>query len=110
MIAVEKDFSLKHLNTFGIDASAKFYAQIRNADELRELLSKSEFQETRKMILGGGSNILFTQYFPGLIIHNMIKGIEEKQLDENKVLLKIGAWGSLGRNRKLCRKKGFRRY
>ncbi|MEO7265834.1 MAG: UDP-N-acetylmuramate dehydrogenase [Ferruginibacter sp.] len=83
--------SLKPFNTFGINAFAKYFAEFNNAESLGELLS-SEIATTEKLfILGGGSNILFTKNFDGLVLKNDIKGILKIDEDESHVYIKAGA-------------------
>jgi UDP-N-acetylmuramate dehydrogenase len=72
----EKDFSLKPYNTFGIDARARHFARFDSVQELQELLQRPEVKEEPKLILGGGSNLLFTKDFEGIVLLNGIKGME----------------------------------
>jgi UDP-N-acetylmuramate dehydrogenase len=74
--------SLKELNTFGIEASARHYAEFNSLDDIKEILSNTRFNGTRKMILGGGSNLLFTKDFDGLVLKNNIKGIDLVNQDD----------------------------
>lgn len=87
----KKNFSLKPYNTFAIDANAEYFLSVRSVDELHSVLRDTSWTFTPKLILGEGSNILLTQDFKGLVIHNQIGGIE--RLDESKdaIYLKIGA-------------------
>ncbi len=79
---VHENRSLKPLNTFGLDYVAKFYIEINSIAALHAILDDKEFQSKPRLILGEGSNILLTQDFNGLVIHNKIKGI--KIINENK--------------------------
>lgn len=90
-IMIENNKSLKPHNTFGINAKASYFASIEHSDELHTLLSDSQWKNTAKLILGGGSNILLTQDFDGLVIHNRILGIEKIKEDSEHVYLKVGA-------------------
>ncbi|MEM1137182.1 MAG: UDP-N-acetylenolpyruvoylglucosamine reductase, partial [Bacteroidota bacterium] len=56
-----ENFSLKPLNTFGIDAKAKFFMQLHHVTDLQEIVNTRVYRENKKFILGGGSNILFTK-------------------------------------------------
>ncbi len=85
------DFSLKPFNTFGIEALAPLYAEFHSAEELSTLLSASEIQDRPLMILGGGSNILLTQNPKGVILRNLIKGIELIKEDDEYIWVKAGA-------------------
>jgi UDP-N-acetylmuramate dehydrogenase len=73
---IQENFSLKELNTFGIDAQARYFTAFTDTEELKELLSDPAFAETQKLILGGGSNLLFTKNVDGLVLKNNLKGIE----------------------------------
>lgn len=88
---IQQNVDLKPFNTFGIPAIARYFTAIQTIEDLQNLLQDSQWQQQDKFILGGGSNILFTQNYPGLIIKNEIKGIERVAEDENSVFLKIGA-------------------
>jgi hypothetical protein len=68
--------SLKAFNTFGIDARAKMLTAVESVEELQRVLRQSKLKDEDKLVIGGGSNMLFTQDFPGLVIHNDIKVIE----------------------------------
>lgn len=72
---VQTDKSLLKLNTFGVEASAKYYAGVTSEKELDVLARSTEFSTGPLLILGGGSNILFTKDFPGLVLHMQIRGI-----------------------------------
>lgn len=82
------NFPIKQLNTFGINVLAKYFAEFNSIAGLEELLSISE---GNKMILGGGSNILFTKDFDGTLLKNNITGIEKIAETPDAVLLKVGA-------------------
>ncbi len=85
---IQENISLKKLNTFGINVSAKYFAAFNAVEELQELL---EYKKTSTLILGGGSNILFTKNFDGLVLKNEIKGIEIIKEDADYIYLKAGA-------------------
>ena len=73
-MSISHQVSLKTYNTFGIDVTAEAFAAFNSVDTLRKLM----LEETKlpRLILGGGSNILFTGNFPGIVMRNEIKGIE----------------------------------
>lgn len=73
---IRENISLKKLNTFGIDASARYYADFSSIDEVSQILSELKFMNSNKLILGGGSNLLFTKDFDGIVLKNNLKGIE----------------------------------
>ncbi len=83
-----ENFSLKPSNTFGIHVMAKYFAAFANADVLAEILEK---QKEHHLILGGGSNILFTKNYDGLVLKNEIAGIEKINEDDAHVYVRAGA-------------------
>ena len=87
---IEENFSLQKLNTFGIDAKARYFAPFANVNELMELLSMPTIAQ-RPMVLGGGSNILFTKNWDGSILYNQLRGIEVLEQNEDEVLINAGA-------------------
>ncbi|CAN5469369.1 UDP-N-acetylmuramate dehydrogenase [soil metagenome] len=72
---IQRDFSLRHLNSFGIDAKADAYLQIFAVDGLKHL-ADSTLKDVPRLALGGGSNILLTGDFHGLVLHMCNRGIE----------------------------------
>lgn len=72
---IQKNYSLKNLNTFGIDVQAKYFAVFSDTDQLLELLNDPSFSTGQPLILGGGSNLLFTKNVDGLVLKNNLKGI-----------------------------------
>jgi UDP-N-acetylmuramate dehydrogenase len=83
--------SLKSYNTFGIEANARLFADCRSREEIRHVIEKYSGNRLPICILGGGSNILFTRNFDGLIIKNSVKGIEKLNEDNELVHLKVSA-------------------
>lgn len=91
MLSIEKGVSLKPYTTFGIDCTAKYFCAITSVSDLQELISTEFFNNEKHLILGRGSNVLFTQDFDGLVIHNSIKGIETVSENDEKIVLKISS-------------------
>ncbi len=83
-----QNYDLTKLNTFGIDVSAKFFVELNSELELQELFASSEFKDNEKLFLGGGSNILFTKNFNGIVILNKLKGVEILKEDKENVLIR----------------------
>ena len=88
---IEYNASLKEYNTFGIDAKAKAMTTFHTVDELSEILSDKDLNQLPRMILGGGSNLLFTKDYEGLILKNGITGIACIDEDDDHVYIKAGA-------------------
>ena len=85
------NYPLQKLNTFGLDVKAKYFVSINTVNELIELTKTKVFKDLQLLILGGGSNILFTKDFDGLVILNSIKGKEIIDQTQESIFLKIGA-------------------
>ena len=83
--------SLQAYNTFGIDVSAKYFSEIESTDDFRTLLTDPAFEMEEKLILGGGSNILFTKNFDGLVIKNALPGIILIKEDAYHSWIKVAA-------------------
>ena len=81
--AIIQNQSLKAYNTFGIDVNASYFAEFNKIETLSEVLASATFQQNKQLILGGGSNILFTKNFDGIVLHNLLKGISKVQVSEH---------------------------
>ncbi len=88
---LQRHADLSSFNTFGISAKADYVGRFSNVIQLRGLLTMPELQGIPRMILGGGSNVLFTQDFSGAVMLNEIKGIEVLREDEQHVYVQAGA-------------------
>lgn len=95
---IHADYPLKSFNTFHIDVKTKYFTEINCIDDLRILVNKDEFIDNKKLFLGGGSNILFTEDYDGIILKNNLKGIAVIEESENSVIVEAAggeAWDSL---------------
>ncbi|RYU81230.1 UDP-N-acetylmuramate dehydrogenase [Hymenobacter persicinus] len=90
---LEHHVSLRPYNTFGLEAKARLFARFRSVDELRALLALPEVQQAEKLVLGGGSNLLFTRDFDGIVLKNEITGLDITAQDEatDTALVRAGA-------------------
>ncbi len=86
---IYRQYPLRDLNTFGIRATAGFFASFSSEETLAALLSDKRLQQP-ELVLGGGSNILLTRN-PGSVLKNEVKGIEQIKEDEQHVYVKAGA-------------------
>jgi UDP-N-acetylmuramate dehydrogenase len=84
---LEFEKSLLPYNTFGIQTQTAFFSRVTQAEDL---LWYKSFQAKRLLPLGGGSNILFPEFFEGLVVKNEIKGIQRIQSFKNKVWIRAG--------------------
>lgn len=87
---IQYNISLKPYNTFGINATARMFARFESVQELQELLQHPDIKTEEKLVLGGGSNLLFTKDFDGIVLQNKIKGIEIISENEDHVSVKAG--------------------
>ena len=97
-MTILENISLKAYNTFGIDVKAKSYVEVNKLEDIRQLIGQSAFAEDNFLILGGGSNILFTGDFDGLVIKNKIGGLHYKGSGHDEVIVTAGAgmeWNEL---------------
>ena len=72
---MQADFPLRALNTFGVEATAHAYLPVTDVAQLKEVRRDPELAGLPRLVLGGGSNILLTRDFPGLVLHMQSKGI-----------------------------------
>jgi UDP-N-acetylmuramate dehydrogenase len=91
MITIHENIDLLPFNTFKISARAKYFVTIQSIEDLQQLLLSETFRQNRYLILGGGSNVLLTGDYDGLVIKNEIKGIQLKGETDDQVSLKVGA-------------------
>lgn len=89
-MAYKKNHSLKAYNTFGLDVSAAVFCEVHTVEELRSAFSGIK-DNGHFMILGGGSNVLFTKDYEGLVIKNSIQGVEVIDENSEHVSIKVGA-------------------
>jgi len=97
MLHIQENASLKNLNTFGIEATAKYFTEINSKTDLVELFHNNILKTEKLLVLGGGSNMLLINNFDGLVIKVNIKGITVVS-DGNDVFVEAGAgevWNNL---------------
>jgi UDP-N-acetylmuramate dehydrogenase len=90
-LPLQRDFPLRNLNTFGIDAAAAAYLPIVDADLLRAVRNDAALAALPRLVLGGGSNLLLTRDFPGLVLHMRNAGIAIVDSDERATYVRAAA-------------------
>ena len=85
---INKEASLKKYNTFNVSETANFIYEVQEISELKGILSDSK---GKILILGGGSNILFTKRFEGTIINLKNKGIKVISENKDSILVEVCA-------------------
>ncbi|RYY65036.1 MAG: UDP-N-acetylmuramate dehydrogenase [Chitinophagaceae bacterium] len=89
---IRENYSLRNCNTFGIEANARYYAEFASTEELESLLQEPPVRDAGKLlVLGGGSNILFTGDVDGTVLRNNIGGIDTVGEDAEFVYVRAGA-------------------
>jgi UDP-N-acetylmuramate dehydrogenase len=105
---VQENYSLKNLNTFGVDVSAKHFAEVSNLHELVGILSSTQsLNNTNVLFLGGGSNILLTKNFDGLVIQLNLKGISDEIINDNEVLVTANSGENWHKFVQFCLNKNY---
>ena len=84
------DFNLKEHNTFGIDVKCRRFIEFESVDELLQIVNSLTDADKPLLVLGGGSNILFTADYEGTVLHSAIKGHVAVQTDEG-IMLRCGS-------------------
>jgi UDP-N-acetylmuramate dehydrogenase len=90
-LSVQANFSLQAHNTFGIDAHAAAYLPILSSEALCAVCEKEQLVNLPRLVLGGGSNVLFTGDFPGLVLHMQSRGIEIVDDDRDATYVRAAA-------------------
>lgn len=84
------DFNLKEHNTFGIDVKCRRFIEFESVEELLQIVNLLTDADKPLMVLGGGSNMLFTADYEGTVLHSAIKGHVAVQTDEG-IMLRCGS-------------------
>lgn len=88
---IKKGVALKKFNTFRIGGPADFFVSVNSVDQLKEVLSYAQKEKLKVFVLGGGSNIVFSDDgFRGLVIKIEIKGIVSQSVGVQEVVLEVG--------------------
>ncbi len=91
VLPIQYDYSLQRLNTFGIAAKAKAYLRVTSIGMLNQVKNDAFLARLPKLVLGGGSNLLFTGDFSGLVLHMCTNGVEIVSEDADAIYVKAAA-------------------
>ena len=97
MLQIQENVSLKNFNTFGIEVFARYFVEIAHEDNLVELFADPQWQQTERLVIGGGSNLLLVNDFKGLVIRMNIRGIEHR-ISQQDIFVEAGGgevWNDL---------------
>lgn len=90
-IEVLSNVSLRDSNTFAVEARAHAYVRISETEQLSRLVQDATLAQLPRLVLGGGSNILLTRDFPGLVIHMCNTGIHVEREDAQYTYVRAAA-------------------
>ena len=88
---VRENYSLKNYNTFGIDVKCRYFVESDTESEFLEFVSSYELKPEEIMVLGEGSNFLFTDDFDGTVFYPTMKGMEIVEENDEHVWVRVGA-------------------
>ncbi|WP_457790145.1 UDP-N-acetylmuramate dehydrogenase [Pseudomonas sp. PL-6] len=88
---LQSEVSLKAFNSFGVEVSARLFAQAHNDDEVREALRLAESHDLPLLVIGGGSNLLLTRDVEALVLRMASRGIRILEDDGERVLVEAEA-------------------
>ncbi|MCK9412950.1 MAG: UDP-N-acetylmuramate dehydrogenase [Prolixibacteraceae bacterium] len=92
MFKLVPNFSLRHNNSFGIDVTANYWVTISTLRDLDEAFTKyPHLSGETKMIIGGGSNLLFLSDFDGVVLSPDFIGYEITYQDDQVIEIEVGA-------------------
>lgn len=101
------NISLKSFNTFRINANAKYFAELITEDDVLSFLSTHHPDEDPVLILGGGSNILFSKDFEGTVVKISTKGIKLIEEDDDSAVISANSGESWDDVVKYCVEQGW---
>lgn len=86
---IQENYSLKALNSFGVDVSARLFTKINMAGDIDDLIQwRRQHTDTPCLLLGGGSNMLFRDDFEGLVVSVSLKGYTQVNEDDKAYFIK----------------------
>ena len=88
---LHEQFSLREFNTFGVEARARWFCRVHSAEELAALAAEPKLAGLPRLVLGGGSNVLLTRDFDGLVIRVEVPGLRELGDVEGTWHVEVGA-------------------
>jgi UDP-N-acetylmuramate dehydrogenase len=91
MLTIRENTSLRELNTFRLPVSARYFVDVTSQEALEELITHPVFRDHSRMILGGGSNVLFTKDVDGLVIRSAVAGRRIIEETDEEVVIEVGA-------------------
>ncbi len=90
-LQVTENASLKNRNSFGVEAHCRYLVALKKTEQIREVLADPELGKLPRLLLGGGSNILFREDFPGVVVHVETRGVALLGDDEKHYFVRAAA-------------------
>jgi UDP-N-acetylmuramate dehydrogenase len=106
-VAILENYELHAYNTFAVSACARYFCAVHNVDELRHALAVATQLDVPVLVMGGGSNLLFVQDFPGLVIHMAMQGIQTSCVEEPSVIVTAEAGDNWHHFVTYCLQQGY---
>ena len=88
---LESDKSLRAFNTFGVEARARYFVTVDSINVLTRIAQDPTLRELPRLVLGGGSNLLITKDFEGLVLHVALRGVAELPPTDDAWRIRVGA-------------------
>ena len=104
---IEENIDLKPYNTLQIPVRAKYFVKIQSESDILELMNADLWKKEKHCILNGGSNILFTQDFGGIVVKIETKWIEVIKSENKSVLIEVSAWENWSDFVQWCCENGY---
>ena len=86
-----RNYSLKHHNTFGMEAKASRFMEYANVEDAQQIAAVLRAEQEPFLIIGSGSNLLLTADFEGIVVHSVIKGIEKRTGEDGATVVRCGS-------------------
>lgn len=104
---IQENVSLKPYNTFGIDVSTRFLVPITSINDIQHAITHPQLQRHERLVLGGGSNVLFTKNWDGVTLLNELQGIDIIEETDDTVLIKAASGENWHKLVMFCVERGF---
>jgi len=88
---LHEQFPLREFNSFGVEARARWFCRVRSASELATIAAEPRFDGLPRLLLGGGSNLLLTRDFDGLVIKVEVPGLRDLDTHGDSRHVEVGA-------------------
>ena len=106
-MTIKENISLQSFTSFGCNETSRYFTSVASADEVLEVLQWCKEKNIPYLILGTGSNVLFTKTYEGLILKNEIAGIVKTNETATEVFLSVGAGENWHHFVSYCVQKGW---